>query len=388
MKQLNDQRGVFNVLSLLLALFLIKEYYALFDMKNVRNFHALLYGCHILHVVLLVFTLLLRSIYIYFSRQIFVLVLSEAIIYYLIYTKTQGTCSFGLGLFTMINLTKLYSFIVDAPGNTTVLNSEKRKVEKRARKIENSKRKKELRAEEKDRISLSLNFISFLRFLCLPTLCVSDAGIYRYRKSRIGDLLFNLLMTIVLFFSFNLFISFYLFPLLQAYTLTNFLTDVTAFVQIGITVFIAWILFFFLFFKYYLSFLAECTNYHNVPYGPWWNAENFGDFWRNWNLPTHLWLRTYIFRKCSSIFKSKMLSSFCVFLISGIFHEILFVLTYKKVSGLLFLGILSQFFFIYLQNMFFISGNLIFWCLFCFIGQPVLILLQKKEILEVVFINS
>ncbi|ELA48146.1 hypothetical protein VCUG_00384 [Vavraia culicis subsp. floridensis] len=385
MNNTKDHRGVINVLSLLLALFLIKEYYTLFDQRNVKNIYRLLHVHNPLFTCVIFVLIGTRSILLYARTNLPCLIVSEIIIYYLIYTQTHGIVSCNTTLLSMINFMKLYSFIFETTNcGKTVEHVMENGSSSATRSVDHSRNVQ--RTEEKqDDVPPEIELTYFIRFLFLPTLCFSDAA--RRRKRSVPALFHNLLMACIFFLLANFLVAFYIVPLLEQHTVFDFLTDISVFVRVSATSFIFWIAMFLFFFKYYLSFLAECTNYENKIFGEWWNAQYFRDFWRLWNIPTHDWLRRYVFAPFYLLFKSKWLSSLVVFIISGVLHEIVYILTFKKIGVVVFMSILSQFLFIYLEHALFGPGNLLFWFLFCFIGQPIFLLSLRKKILSVVSIK-
>ncbi|XP_077290770.1 sterol O-acyltransferase 1-like [Arctopsyche grandis] len=58
-------------------------------------------------------------------------------------------------------------------------------------------------------------------------------------------------------------------------------------------------------------------------YLDWWNQTGYGGFYRTWNMIVHDWLYTYIYKDIFRLSGNRMLATFCVFLTSALFHEII-----------------------------------------------------------------
>ncbi|ELQ73830.1 Sterol O-acyltransferase/Diacylglycerol O-acyltransferase, partial [Trachipleistophora hominis] len=385
MNNTKDHSGIVNVLSLLLALFLIKEYYAMFDVRNVKNVYSLLQIRNPPFLCAILILVGARSVLQFAKANVACLIVSEILIYYLIYTRTYGIVSCNTALLSMINFMKLYSYIAETRKNDAVTRNEPPIKENNTNTCANVHQHERITEDRRNDVPAP-EFTYFIRFLFLPTLCFLDAT--RYRKRSVSALFYNLIMASLLFSLVNFLVAFYIIPLLECYTIRDFVTDLTVFVRISATSFVIWVAMFLFFFKYYLSFLAECTNYENKIFGDWWNARYFRDFWRLWNIPTHEWLRRYVFFPCYRVIESKWTCTLIVFVISSILHEIVYILTFKKVGVVVFMSILSQFVFIYLEQVLFSPGNLLFWFVFCFIGQPVFLLSIRKRFLEIVLIKA
>lgn len=150
----------------------------------------------------------------------------------------------------------------------------------------------------------------------------------------------------------------------------------------------AWLLFFFIFFHQYLNILAELLRFGDrVFYKDWWNAAETSAYWRLWNAPVHYWLVRHLYFPCVRAGASKALASFVVFFVSAVFHEVLVAIPFHMVPirPWAFIGMLMQvsltMFTKALMKRFPGSsiGNIMFWVCFCFIGQPMAVLMYAID---------
>lgn len=140
---------------------------------------------------------------------------------------------------------------------------------------------------------------------------------------------------------------------------------------------------FYAFFHCWLNFLAELTRFADRRfYSDWWNSLYLDEYWRKWNITTHYWLIRHIYNPLRRRKFSKIFCAGATFAFSGLFHE--YVL-----SGAL--GLWSYWGFVAMFSNFPLSiiqiyireskkyawckdsqlWNVLFWVLFCFIGQPI-----------------
>ncbi|KAJ3451947.1 sterol o-acyltransferase [Anaeramoeba flamelloides] len=113
-----------------------------------------------------------------------------------------------------------------------------------------------------------------------------------------------------------------------------------------------WVLLFITFFHFYLSSIAEITQYKpRGLYGYWWDVLTIQDFWKHWNPPINQWAARYIYRPLRKRGVSRDMAGIAVFIVSGILHEYL------------------------LWGMF---GSWNFWVSLIFFGQPIIMFIEKK----------
>ncbi|KAJ6249139.1 sterol o-acyltransferase [Anaeramoeba flamelloides] len=121
---------------------------------------------------------------------------------------------------------------------------------------------------------------------------------------------------------------------------------------LGLPSILFWALLFITFFHFYLSSLAEVTQYKpRGLYGYWWDVLTIQDFWKYWNPPINQWAARHIYRPLRKRGYSRDLSGIAVFVVSGILHEYL------------------------LWGMF---GSWNFWVSLIFFFQPITMFIEKK----------
>ena len=143
-----------------------------------------------------------------------------------------------------------------------------------------------------------------------------------------------------------------------------------------------WLLGFYAMFHCWLNILAEVLGFADRSfYRDWWNAETIDEYWRNWNLPVHNWLKRHVYRPLRKRGYSFAFSSALVFLLSAVAHEYIISIPLRVFHYWAFLAMilqlpLVQISRIYTQNFPLSSfGNMFFWVVFCIVGQPMGILL-------------
>jgi hypothetical protein len=92
-------------------------------------------------------------------------------------------------------------------------------------------------------------------------------------------------------------------------------------------------------------------------------------FWRTWNLPVHKWLVLHIYLPLTELKISPIISSFMVFFISAIFHELIISVPFHTVKLWSFFGMMAQMPMCYFTKKYTTGtriGNIIFWMSFMF----------------------
>ena len=125
-----------------------------------------------------------------------------------------------------------------------------------------------------------------------------------------------------------------------------------------------------------------------VFYRDWWNASEVSAYWRLWNMPVHYWLVRHVYFPSIRIGLSKKGATFIVFLVSAVMHEVLISVPCHMMRAWSFLAMMGQIPLIILTK--YIDrkipgssiGNVIFWISFCFVGQPMAMLLYTIDYWE------
>lgn len=153
----------------------------------------------------------------------------------------------------------------------------------------------------------------------------------------------------------------------------------------SLSAFIIWLLLFFSVFHCLLNILAEVTMFGDrLLYEDWWNATTLTEFWKKWNGPIHYWclrhvyVETQVYAKASKPLASwvpaRLLThSLATFFVSGVAHELVCSVVFRKPSLYFFLGMVVQVPLQLICKHFENSriGNMIVW-VSLFLGQPLL----------------
>jgi diacylglycerol O-acyltransferase 1 len=138
-----------------------------------------------------------------------------------------------------------------------------------------------------------------------------------------------------------------------------------------------WLLGFYWFFHLYLNLLAELTQFGDRQfYKDWWNSRTLDAYWRNWNIPVHLWVVRHMYFPLIRRGNSKQVATFVTFLFSALLHEIIISVPFRHIGFHAFIGMMAQAPLIYvtkkLDSYFDNSylSNALFWTIFCIIGEP------------------
>ena len=143
---------------------------------------------------------------------------------------------------------------------------------------------------------------------------------------------------------------------------------------------------FYALFHVWLNILSELLMFGDREfYRGWWNATTIVDYWKMWNLPVHHWMLRTVYFPLLARTGSKRQALLTVFFISAVFHEVLIGVPCHLASGWAFWGMLLQAPLMLVTswaNKFFKNeqlGNIIFWIIFCVLGQPTCLLLYYTE---------
>ena len=143
----------------------------------------------------------------------------------------------------------------------------------------------------------------------------------------------------------------------------------------SLSAFIIWLLLFFSVFHCLLNILAEVTMFGDrLLYEDWWNATTLAEFWKKWNGPIHYWCLRHVYVETQVYAKaSKPLASLATFFVSGVAHELVCSVVFRKPSLYFFLGMVVQVPLQLICKHFENSriGNMIVW-VSLFLGQPLL----------------
>jgi len=144
-----------------------------------------------------------------------------------------------------------------------------------------------------------------------------------------------------------------------------------------------WLIGFYSLFHLWLNILAEVLRFGDrYFYGCWWNSTTMDEYWRIWNIPTHNWLVKHIYHPLCRYGIPRFWGGVCVFFVSAFFHELLVSVPVHTFRFWAFIGMMGNIPLIAITNIFFKDsqiGNALFWVSFCFLGQPLCILLYYND---------
>ncbi|KAL7533971.1 hypothetical protein ACHAWF_004681 [Thalassiosira exigua] len=150
-----------------------------------------------------------------------------------------------------------------------------------------------------------------------------------------------------------------------------------------------WLLGFYGFFHCFLNLSAELLRFGDrVFYRDWWNASEVSAYWRLWNMPVHFWLVRHVYFPSVRRGLSKTGATFVVFFVSAVMHEVLISVPCHMIRLHSFLAMMGQMPLIFLTKVIdrrypgSSIGNVIFWISFCFVGQPMAMLLYTIDYWE------
>ncbi|CDR95848.1 diacylglycerol acyltransferase, putative [Babesia bigemina] len=164
---------------------------------------------------------------------------------------------------------------------------------------------------------------------------------------------------------------------------------------LSIPVLYCWLTMFVVIFHHWCNFLAEITRFGDRRfYDDWWNAACFGEYWRKWNLPIHQFIVRHISKPLFKMGVPWEMSSVIVFTISAALHEYLISVPLGLGwTGYVFCAMMGQIPLLMITRVSVVRemaveessitqfrknrtlGNVLFWFLFCFTGQPLGVLL-------------
>lgn len=223
------------------------------------------------------------------------------------------------------------------------------------------------------------NLTDYLCFLLAPSQCFGNNEKTK-NKRCIKTLLSSLVIMIAFGFAFFCVKNNCLDLILIRMTKEDGLSFISTYITFALSVFFCWICFFFFIFKGYLMFIAVILQTDDILFSDWWNSTSMQEFWRKWNVPFHEFAKKYIYNrfKVYGIFYSRLLC----FLFSAILHEYGMYLTLGRFGGYMFVAMLGQAF------MCFELGNVFFWIIFSFLGQPVVLYLYYRVLYGDVFVTG
>ncbi|XP_021990560.1 diacylglycerol O-acyltransferase 1A [Helianthus annuus] len=260
------------------------------------------------------------------------------------------------------------------------------------RSLVNSTDKGETESESLDiELFYDADFKSLVYFLLAPTLCYQ----LRYPRTafiRKGWVLRQLIKLIIFTGLMGFIIEQYINPIVQnsQHPLNgDILYAIERVLKLSVPNLYVWLCMFYCFFHLWLNILAELLRFGDREfYKDWWNAQTIEEYWRLWNMPVHKWIVRHLYFPCLRNGIPKGAAILVAFFMSAVFHELCIAVPCHIFKFWAFIGIMFQVPLVlltnYLQNKFQNSmvGNIIFWCFFSILGQPMCVLLYYHDVMN------
>ncbi|ELA42863.1 uncharacterized protein VICG_00178 [Vittaforma corneae ATCC 50505] len=217
--------------------------------------------------------------------------------------------------------------------------------------------------------------LRFLKFLSYPTLVYKEE--YQMKSKRNWGLIWTSAFKLV---AFLLLLCFFLDQhavpaIIKLITSSSSNSFIEGFMHLSISSIILFNLFFRIFFDCGMTILSELTLFDEKIFGEWWNSRSTADFWKNWNLPVHNFMKEHIYTPLIKRGVNRSGATFVCFLFSGFIHEYVVSMTLKFFNGWFLLGMVVQIPLYYITNMMKEKApsiaNSFFWICFCAVGQPI-----------------
>ncbi|KAK7354633.1 hypothetical protein VNO80_20098 [Phaseolus coccineus] len=232
---------------------------------------------------------------------------------------------------------------------------------------------------------------SLAYFMVAPTLCY-QTNYPRTPSVRKGWVFRQLVKLIVFTGVMGFIIEQYMNPIVQnsQHPLKgNLLYAIERILKLSVPNVYVWLCMFYCFFHLWLNILAELLRFGDREfYKDWWNARTVEEYWRMWNMPVHKWMVRHIYFPCLRNGIPKGGASLIAFLVSAVFHELCIAVPCHMFKLWAFIGIMFQVPLVlitnYLQDKYRNSmvGNMIFWFIFCILGQPMSVLLYYHDLMN------
>jgi diacylglycerol O-acyltransferase-1 len=224
----------------------------------------------------------------------------------------------------------------------------------------------------------------FLYFIVAPTFCYQLS--YPMSSTRRFSFILRRVVQLVLgVFLFVFVMDQYSIPsIYRAIENPSWLIKCENVINVAISSAFLFLIFFHMVFVCALDILAEITLFGDRNfYQAWWNSETVGEFWTLWNIPVHNWFKRHLYIPLVKRGTHKQLARAYCFFVSAIIHEFVFSLATRRFSGLIFIAMIFQIPNIYVservKNSLPFLANTFFWCSFCVIGQPAIVLLYYRS---------
>ncbi|XP_022882552.1 diacylglycerol O-acyltransferase 1A-like isoform X1 [Olea europaea var. sylvestris] len=239
--------------------------------------------------------------------------------------------------------------------------------------------------------TLSVSFKSLIYFMVAPTLCYQPSY-PRTACIRKGWVVRQFIMLVIFTGFMGFIVEQYINPIVrnsQHPLKGNLLYAMERVLKLSVPNLYVWLCMFYCLFHLWLNILAELLQFGDREfYKDWWNAKTVEEYWRMWNMPVHKWMVRHIYFPCLRNGIPRGSAILIVFLVSAMFHELCIAVPCHIFKFWAFIGIMFQVPLViitnYLQDKFKNSmvGNMIFWCFFSILGQPMCVLLYYHDLMN------
>lgn len=236
-----------------------------------------------------------------------------------------------------------------------------------------------------------VDFQSLVYFMVAPTLCY-QISYPRTAFIRKGWVLRQLIKLVIFTGVMGFIIEQYINPIVKnsRHPLKgDILYAIERVLKLSVPNLYVWLCMFYCFFHLWLNILAELLRFGDREfYKDWWNAQTIEEYWRLWNMPVHKWIVRHLYFPCLRNGIPKGAAILVAFFMSAVFHELCIAVPCHIFKFWAFMGIMLQVPLVlltnYLQNKFQNSmvGNMIFWCFFSILGQPMCVLLYYHDVMN------
>jgi diacylglycerol O-acyltransferase-1 len=227
---------------------------------------------------------------------------------------------------------------------------------------------------------------NILYFFCAPTL-IYDLNYPRTSRIRYGYIFKCLVKLVVLSALILSLVEQYMMPVvrnaMEPFDVDDAVGIAERVLKLSVPNLYVWLLGFYAFFHVYLNMVAEALRFADRRfYSDWWNSNSIDYFWRNWNIPVHLWMVRHVYLPLVRKYGwSRFSASIAIFAISGVFHELIVSVPFRMIKLWAFLGMFGQIPLSLLTRAMTRTrhwGNLVFW-VSILLGQPFLIMMYYRD---------